>query len=204
MKHIRSYNESAAEPLFRELTLEEIEKKTGDLRIHRRANKNMSVAASRWLDSINKEDSMFKFYGELRSLVKFNRKNVLGPETPRYVERMVDLITKSHGEFAVDSVLIRPYDMSVDVDNSHDVFIILNVRDHYKYSEVFTLQDLPDIEVGAVVMENSQGDDLLFYFLHDNYILVKVAIIEKGSLFLWCDGVAGVLEGLATVLPTTT
>jgi hypothetical protein len=197
MKHIKPYNESAG-PLFRELKWEELENKTNGFRMTFLSNSDTytPVAIRRWITSINKEDSMFKCDG----LAMCNIKGVLDPCSPRHAESFVNLITRSY-DLTVDSFIGRPYNINVHQDDSRDSYLVLQVKDRYDIP--FTLRDLPDIEVGGITLEDRTDRLVWVYFLNDDYVVVKVH--QKSAIrFLWCDGVDGVLEGLATVLPTTT
>jgi len=196
MKHIKLFE--SAGPLFREMTWEEIQNKTNGfgMRFLNNSDTYMPVAIRRWITSINKEDSMFK----CDDFSLCNTKGVLDPCSPRHAESLVDLITRSY-DLNVRSFIGRPYNITVHLDDSRDNYLVFQVKE--RYDTPFTLRDLPDIEVAAIVLEDGRDRPVWVYFLNDDYVMVKVH--QKSTIrFLWCDGVDGVLEGLATVLPTTT
>ena len=194
MKHIKLL-ESADRPLFRKITSVERRTKLGDLRKVGSTEMYMSVEARRWLSSINKGGNFNYLY-----IAQCDRRGALDPVTPLHVERMVDLITRSHGGLFVKSILTRPYGIKVHKDLSRDTFLWLQVMDNNR-SKPFTLRDLPDIEVGALYMKDMRGRRVFIYFIDDDYVIVSVLHSHIGLQFL-CDGVTGVLECLATVLPT--
>jgi len=169
--------------------------KLGDLRKVGSTEMYMSVEARRWLSSINKGGNFNYLY-----IAQCDRRGALDPVTPLHVERMVDLITRSHGGLFVKSILTRPYGIKVHKDLSRDTFLWLQVMDNNR-SKPFTLRDLPDIEVGALYMKDMRGRRVFIYFIDDDYVIVSVLHSHIGLQFL-CDGVTGVLECLATVLPT--
>jgi hypothetical protein len=66
--------------------------------------------------------------------------------------------------------------------------------DRVKGHEIFTLDGL-DVEVCGLEFADKMGRPMWVYFHSDDYILVMAF-----GRFLWCDGVAGLLQGLDSIL----
>ena len=187
MKHIRLWESTG--PLFRELTSHESVAKVGHLHVMMPLF-DASNDAREWLSSLMRDDLLQGF--GYQWYFRCSRNNVLDPVTPRQAEHVVNLIT-THGDLAVSYIMARPYGINLHKDPAIEAFIRFRV-DRVKGHEIFTLDGL-DVEVCGLEFADKMGRPIWVYFHSDDYILVMAF-----GRFLWCDGVAGLLQGLDSII----